>query len=268
MNTYVNTHVNVNNKFVVIIVTYWRKNRKTKSYLNRIMAMLKKQTCPDFDIFLIGDKYEKEAEFNSICKSMNLLFENRFYGHNMDFALRDILKISRNRWSCGGMTARYHGIKKAMEDGYKYYLHLDDDDMWLENHVEEINKSILLFPKSDFIYTYSKYEHTKLPKENIKKMDYNNLIPKEQNIVHSTWCVNLNTLGPLFDKLYTNRIDQINRINQINRMNIHSNKEINYHPFDACLLIAINGCVKKGTIQSLLIPKITCIKESDQNVPV
>ena len=88
-------------------------------------------------------------EFNKIIK---LFSDMKIYSFNNSYSYRkDYFKIPLNKWCSGGILARFIGIKQAIKEGYKYYLHLDDDDIWINNHINIINNTIKQFPNVDFM---------------------------------------------------------------------------------------------------------------------
>lgn len=248
-------------KLAVIVATYWRKNNSSRTKLSRMFRCLREQTCQQFKVFIVGDNYEKREEFNSIVKA----YSGPIYSHNNTRSFRkNTFSNKTNRWTCGGMLARYHGITKAIEEGYEYYLHLDDDDTWTRTHIQEFVHCIESLKKVDFAVTVSKYKRNMhLPREHkqIKTMALNNWKPQPKNSVHSSWCVNLKTLGPTLVSLYRGRLDRIERIAK------KQVREPLLSPFDAHILTELRNMQAAGRINCVLIPKVTCEKQSDGNIP-
>lgn len=249
----------LNMKLAVIVRTYWRKNNTSKKHLLKMFNVLYNQSYQDFKLFLIGDCYEKKEEFKEICQ----LYKNEIYYENLNIHFRNIFKIKRNRWTCGGSNANYYALKKAIDEKYDYYIHLDDDDTWTNNHIEEIVDTIKKFPEVDFIASKSRYMNGILPREHkqINKKFYNNWLPNPCNVVHSSWCINLNTFGQKLLNIYKQRI------NIVNLIRTKKIKERLLGPLDAHILNIINQNQKNNSIKSILIPIVTCIKLSDVNIP-
>jgi hypothetical protein len=247
-------------KLAIVIATYYRKNESTKKNLIKMFNFLNNQTYKDFKIFITGDGYEKEEELFEICNKYNNL--NISVSNNKKH-LRNTFKIKHNKWTCGGMMARLSSLKRAIDEKYDYYLHLDDDDIWTNNYIEEYIKVINKFPTIAFISCKSKYKKIILPREHhkIKVLKPNNWTPKPENSVHSTWCINLNIIGNLIIKLYEKRLQKI--------IDIENNKikEIKFNPFDAIILNNIHNLKNKNKINCILIPKILCTKLTDLNIP-
>jgi hypothetical protein len=252
----------MNNKFAVIICTYYRKNNSSYKNLLNIHNFLMSQTYQNFKIFLIGDDYTKKNEFIDI---VNLFPKDKLYSYNNNKSYRDnYFKLNHNKWSCGGMASRYIGIKQALKENFKYYLHLDDDDFWTNNHIKEINNVINAKPQVDFLVSKSKYRNRILPREFTDKtvgIEYNNFIPKPANSVHSSWTINLQTLGNELIELYQKRIECIGKIkkNKINEKLLPA--------FDKIILNKINKLQCENKIKCIYIDKCTVTKKTDINIP-
>jgi len=248
-------------KIAVIICTYQRPQNKSKEYLIKMFQMLKNQTYKDFKVFIIGDYYEDNNEFEELCKN----YKGDIYYYNSPIHFRkNYFSIKMNKWCNGGTNSRFIGIKKALEEKYDYYFHLDDDDFWYPNHIDNAVKYIKEFPLVDFMICKSNYKNIILPREEkkIKNKKYNNFIITPCNSVHSSWIINLNTLGEFFSKKFTERLDIINKI---------KNKKIKEYildPFDANILSNLKLLQNNGKIKAICILEKTVIKESDVNIPI
>lgn len=242
----------------VIIATYKRRDGSTSYHLKNAAEMLKAQTYQDFFIIITGDDYTDPEEFEALVK---LFPQEKTISENHPFAYRDVLKNSVNRWTCGGIQANYVGVKKALDMGIDYYVHLDDDDTWLPHHLQTLHDAIQSFPDSDVLYTRSRYGGTTLPRENVTEMHYNNLPPFRENVVHSSTCINLKTLKEPLLKVYECRLSQLEAIR-------HGKvPEGQFSPFDIEKWDMINQKVREGVCKALFIPKATCIKLTDGNHP-
>jgi len=249
---------NKNIKFAVIVATYWRKNGESVYFLNNLFNCLDKQQYRDFKLFLIGDDYSKHKEFNDICKQYN----NDIYYKNLDTSFRkNVFSIDFNKWSSGGSNARFYGIKEAIKQGYDYYLHIDDDDTWKSNHIQIIYDMLQQWPNSDFIFTAGNMKNKKVPNPKNCSINYNNYIPRPGYAIHSTWCINLNTMGNFISNIFKNRLDIINKIKtkQI--------KETKIKALDALILTKIKNYVKQGIYNTLFIPEVTCNKYGGMHIP-
>lgn len=246
------------NLFAVVIPTYQRKNGKTIEYVKRLSEMLKKQTYSNFKVFLIGDNYEDENEFLSL---VSLFPRKQIYFHNNSKSYREgYFKEGVNKWCIGGVMAIEYGVRKAKELDFQYYLHLDDDDIWSSNKMEIIKDTITKFPEADFIYHASNYLNRVLPNECDEhiEMKYNNLIPRNSNIVHSTNVLSLKDENYNIFMNYTHQVMQ-------HAENIKNSvvSETKLYAFDAGIIDLFTS----KPIKFLFIPKILSSKENDGNVP-
>jgi hypothetical protein len=248
-------------KICVIMPTYFRKNGSTKYLLSRALRNLEAQTYKNFKLFLIGDHYDNNNEFEEICKSYK---KDIFYKNNEEHYRCYNFSNKSIYWTIGGALALKMGIEKAIEEKFNYYLHLDDDDEWRDIHIQVVVEYIKKFPLASFILTKAKYTNSFLPETNQTKIFYNNYIPKGEDSVHASHVYKLPLLGNVV-------LDVINK-NHILATKIN-NKErgfegITIPPTDATILDNINSMVVTNKIKSLYIPIITVNKVSDQNYPV
>jgi len=246
-------------KICVIMPTYFRKNGSTKEYLSRALRMLESQTYGNFKLFLIGDHYDNNAEFEDLCKSYT---KDIFYKNNEQHYRCYNFEYKHNYWTIGGALALKTGIEKAIEEKFDYYFHLDDDDEWRDIHIEVVMKHIKHFPFADFILTKSKYANKFLPTTNEINTFYNNYIPQGEDSVHASHVYRLPILGSLI-------LDIINKNHILaNEINNKKDTSLRIPPTDATILNNINSMVVDKKIKSLYIPIVTVNKVSDCNLPV
>ena len=247
-------------KVCVIMPTYFRKNGSTKKLLSRALRNLEAQTYKNFKLFLIGDHYDNNHEFEEICKSYK---KDIFYKNNEEHYRCYDFPNKHTYWAIGGGLALKTGIEKAIEEKFNYYFHLDDDDEWRDNHIQVVVEHIKKFPLSSFILTKAKYRNTFLPITIEKNTFYNNYIPRGEDSVHASHVYKLPLLGNVV-------LDVINKnhilANKINKKE-HGFEGITIPPGDATILNNINSMVVTKEIKSLYIPVITVNKVSDQNYP-
>lgn len=245
-------------EFVVLIRTYMRNDNSTPKHIKNVANFLSNQTYQNFHIILMGDDYKNEQEFNQL---VNLFESDKLvYNKNIHFSFRgNFFNIKKNKWSSGGVYANYFGIKKAYEFGYKYYLHLDDDDDWKDNYVQEYYESLKMYPDTVFAYSKSIYKKSILPKTSINKLYYNNLKPKCNNVIHSTFCYNLEKIYHKVFKIYSSRLNTI-------LCNKENGREKYLIALDFVIVTELNKFFTKEN-PCLFIPKVICIKETDGNIP-
>ena len=59
----------MNIKFVIIMATFNRKNGKTPGYLTRSLDCILAQSYTNWDLIIVGDKYEPENELIDIINT-------------------------------------------------------------------------------------------------------------------------------------------------------------------------------------------------------
>ena len=256
---YKNDDTNTYPKVCVIMPTYFRKDGTTKELLSRALRMLEGQSYKNFKLFLIGDHYDDNNEFEELCKSYK---KDIFYTNNQNHYRCYNFPNKNTYWAIGGALALKTGIEKAIEEKFDYYFHLDDDDEWRDIHIQVVVDHIKHFPLSDFILTKAKYKTGFLPRTNEKNIFYNNYIPKGEDSVHASHIYKLSVLGDV--------ILNIINMNHILANKINNKEDVNIYipPGDATILNHINNMVLNKKIKSLYIPIITVNKISDCNFPV
>jgi glycosyltransferase involved in cell wall biosynthesis len=226
-------------KLSIIIPTYYRKDGSTKTYLKRALESVFNQTHQDFKIYLIGDRYEKEKEYE-IYELLENYDKNKIHFENLDIAQeRDFYKDKFVLWSYGGVNATNYGIKLSLKDSNNYICHLDHDDYWDKEHLMLINECINE-TNSDWMCTKSFYRsfHNVLP--NILSYDkFVNYLPKGESLIHSSVCMNFKKIPLEYRDIFK----------ETGKLGL---------PSDADLWNRCNEYIIKNNLISTLINKITC----------
>jgi len=180
-------------KFGIVIATYKRKDGSTPFVLNKCLNSIKNQTYQNFKIFLIGDKYEDDEEFNRFGDG--LFGNDQILKKNLPFANeRDKYKDLNALWSYGGWYASNHGIDIAMSENINYICRLDHDDFWSPNHLKNFNDCIINYG-AQFVCSLSSHFGNRvlpiIPKSNQKFIPF---IPKPMGCIKSSTCVNQDTI--------------------------------------------------------------------------
>lgn len=174
-------------KIAITITTFKRPDGRTPEFILRTLDSVKGQSHTDYKVYLIGDKYEDHEEFLTFTKCIDtdkIYYENLGYAAERDIYLNDAEKL----WCSGGVNATNYAISRAISDGYEYICHLDHDDCWLSNHLEEISNFIENNNGYDFIATKTNYLGLyTVPKFANANSDY---FPIAGDITHSATCVN------------------------------------------------------------------------------
>jgi glycosyltransferase involved in cell wall biosynthesis len=180
-------------KIGIIISTYQREDGKTPVYLNRTLDSVLAQTYKNYKIFLIGDRYENNDEFESYVKKINHVehyFENLPIAHE-----RDVYGSNKNAlWSYGGTNATNYAMDLCEKEGIDFVVTLNHDDWWYETHLEEFYNCYEMF-KCDFMCTKSTFFNPNnfLPIVNSKEY-YNSFFPSYGALIHSSAIINIKNI--------------------------------------------------------------------------
>lgn len=212
-----------------------RSDGSSKEYVTRALDSVFKQTHQDFKIYLIGDHYEDNDEFNEIVSKYGI--SNQLYAENRPFALeRYLYKSGKNLWCSGGVDASNYAIDLVLNDGLTHVCRLDHDDFWSENHLSLINNAMEK-KGYDFVCTMG-YGHNGAILPNLSK---SKLIPKSSNVLHSSTCINFSRIKLRYRDLFA---------------------EVGIaYPADADMWDRIN---KLSNIRTALIPEITCYHDRER----
>lgn len=223
--------------FGICISTYQRKDGKTPELLRRALDSVFNQTYKNFKIFLIGDKYENNDEFEKI---LSYYPSEKIYFKNLEVAAeRDNFDNKYALWSYGGVNACNISIETALSEGYDYICHLDHDDWWYPEHLETINKCIEE-TKSDWVCTKSTYSGVEkfLPNTHSNQL-YLSFSPGWAKLIHSSVCMNFNKFPLRYRDIYT------------------LSKKIGL-PADADLWERTNTYARENNLKCIFINKLTC----------
>ena len=240
-------------KLAVIVPTYYRGGNTTLVTLHAMFKMLYAQTYSDFKLFLVGDCYTEHTELEQIAST----YKKDIHCADMENHYR-WLSDTYSRWCVGGVRAIHYGVKQAICEGFDYYLHLDDDDYWEPNHIEDVVNVIKLYPDTDIIISKSQYLNVYLPKNAPTALGYNNYIPKGCDSVHSSSTLKLHTVGShicnLCKEISTNVVP-------------YDEQGIKFIPFDMQLLDIFNQEVVNGNLRCVCSSTCTVSKRTDGNYP-
>jgi glycosyltransferase involved in cell wall biosynthesis len=193
-------------KLSIVIATYQRKDGSTPRLLMRALDSIFSQTHQNFKVYLIGDRYENNSE---ILEIVNKYDPAKLFFENLPIAKeRDNHKDKNAIWSYGGVNAMNHGIKKSLSEGYEYICHLDHDDWWTPNHLEEI-KNCIMSTDASWVCTKSSYgtdrygsaRNISLPNINPQET-YSKFLPKFTTLIHSSVCMNFKRIPLLYRDLF------------------------------------------------------------------
>lgn len=222
--------------FSIVITTYQRKDGNTPKYLKRALQSIFDQDYHLFKIYVIGDKYENNEEFESI---FNEFPKDKIYFENLPIAHeRDKYTDKTLIWKYGGCFANNYGINKSISDGYEYVCHLDHDDEWYPNHLSSLNDAIIK-TNSLWLCTKSEYEHfMEYPMINsdLELVEFN---PTPEGLIHSSTCIN-------FKKI------------PLRHRNVFEETGLSGLPGDADLWYRIREYFNGNNLKGVLVNKVTC----------
>jgi len=180
-------------KIAIIIATYNRKNGKTPSYLKRSVESILKQKHTNWDLIIVGDKYEPFNDLISQINEFKLKTDNKIIYLDNQMVERDFIQDKNKLWNSAGATSINMGLKYARDNNYIYYAHLDDDDYWSDNHLYEIANIYNQYPNCVFVNTKSTYGNSYLPLENMNIFE-NNRLPIPIGVIHSSFSFRIDIL--------------------------------------------------------------------------
>jgi glycosyltransferase involved in cell wall biosynthesis len=229
----------------VTIHTYQRADGQTPSLLKRTIQSIYNQSYQNFKIFIVGDKYENNEEFESIIKEFveiadKIVFENLCFAHERD----KYLGVNNTAlWNCGGANALNHANNLAKANGITKLCHIDHDDIWLPNHLEIIAKAIVEKNNPAFIYTLSKYlnnpvfPHMQVDGQIVESY------PAYCSLIHSSAYIDLEQIHLSYRDLWA--------------------EEGRYFPSDGDMWNRISEKCKRENLKSYVIREVSCIHENE-----
>ena len=169
------------------MATYQRKNGRSPFYLKRSLDAILAQTATNWHLYLVGDKYEDNAEFLDCIACFP---KDKITAVNLPTAPeRENILDTKDLWKVAGSNAINHAHELALADGCEYILHHDDDDPFHPKKVQILNYVLSLYKEPTCIFHYSTYMDSILPREQISFLWPNNLQPKLANVIHTSLCI-------------------------------------------------------------------------------
>lgn len=172
--------------FGVKIATFNKENGQTPILFKKTIDSLMNQTYKNWTLYLIGDDYEPQEEFDSLAK---LVPEKKIKFLNVK------VNPERKRFSkelfgyCGGTNATNYVLDLMKNDGISHLAILDHDDIWSTNHLEILKNAYYKYPEAYFVYTKGYHEILKREVPNVPRnfeIKYDNLPPQFNDVLHSS----------------------------------------------------------------------------------
>jgi glycosyltransferase involved in cell wall biosynthesis len=229
----------------ITIHTYQRADGKTPNLLKRTLQSIINQSYQDFKIFIVGDKYENNQEFEDIINSFKEI-SNKIVYDNLSFANERDKYLGINNtalWNCGGAHALNHANFLATQYGITKVCHIDHDDIWLPNHLELIVNTIIEKQNPAFIYTLSKYISIPVFPEFPEDGEVVESYPEYARLIHSSTYIDLAQIHFYYRDLWAEE----NRI----------------FPSDGDMWERIKAKCQSENLKSYVIRRVTCIHENE-----
>jgi len=231
----------------VTIHTYQRKDGQTPIFLKRAIQSVLNQSYQNFKIFVVGDKYDNNVEFESIVNGFSEL-KDRIHYENLNFAFERDKYLNVNHtalWNCGGANALNHANNLAKSQGITKVCHLDHDDEWLPNHLEVIVKAISDKNKPAFLHTLSKYLNHPIFPQTVVDGAIVEHYPIACGVIHSSTYVDLEQIHLPYRDMFA--------------------EEGIYYPSDGDMWNRITQKCKNENLKSYLIREVTCVHENENH---
>jgi len=187
---------------IAVNIATYRKDEKTIVNLKNTLDSVFKQTYKNFKVFLFGDDYTHPNEILELLKGYP---SDKIHFTNLPFSReRKYHTDKKTLWKYGGTNACNHSIEFAQNEGFDYIAHLDHDDIWTEDHLQEIVKCIEI-TGSDFVCTRAQHVNgVDLPLIMSTKEKYIPFMPIYNGIVHSSVCINFSKIPLRYRDLWLN----------------------------------------------------------------
>jgi glycosyltransferase involved in cell wall biosynthesis len=227
-------------KFAIIIPTYKRPDGKSPFYVNRALNSILNQVYKNYKVFLIGDRYDGQDEFDLFGEGFS---SENFYKENLPKALeRDEYKNKEILWKYGGCKATNYGIDLALQENIDYVCMLDHDDKWNPNHLKNFNELIETH-NPPWMCSSSTYLKGTLP--NLKTSDkFVTFTPTPATLVKSSACINYKVIPIRIRNVY----EETGKVGRC---------------ADSDLWERISKYMKENELKGYLVNEVTCYHDEE-----
>ena len=168
----------------VTVVTYRRPGGTTILILEKLWKMLEQQSYSNWKLYLTGDFYDNDTEW----QSLSFYNDSRASLHNLlEPGERGKLTETELRNNAGA-TAMQNAIERFIVDGYEWNVHLDDDDIWSADHIQNIILGVQT--GATFVMTRCQYHEGSIPRDKDPSNISHEIQPKNGNTAHSSIAFN------------------------------------------------------------------------------
>ena len=186
--------------YPIVFPTYQRPDGLSEFYIRRLLDSIYAQSHQDFEVYMIGDKYSDQEQFDQIVKS----YDHRIKAVNLPYANeRDKYEDGDKLWSSGGANAMNTGIEMAKRDGHSFICLQNHDDFYYPTYLEEVNRCIKI-TGADFVFAKGYFTNGQefplysLPSDK----DYHEIYPHCTLLLTQTVCMNFVKIPLLFRDVY------------------------------------------------------------------
>lgn len=177
-------------RFGIVITTYQRGDGKTPELLNRALKSILNQSHADWKVFLIGDRYEDDEEFQLIVENSGIHSDRIVAVNREEAAERDNYEPgSMQLWCAGGNVSSRYGISLALEDGIEYVCYLDHDDYWGRSHLLLFNEAIQKHPDVMVLASRSLYLRPGNVLPHLTEKTGYGWLPRPEGLIKSASCI-------------------------------------------------------------------------------
>jgi len=177
---------------IAVNIATYRRDENTVIRLGKTLDSVFSQTYNNFKVFLIGDDYSNPEEIMNLLKKYP---SDKIFFQNLPFSReRKYHNDKKTIWKYGGTNSLNHSIDIAQAEGFDYIAHLDHDDIWTTNHLQEVVKCIEI-TGAEFICTKAQHINgLNLPLTLEKNEQYIQFYPMYNAIIHSSVCMNFSKI--------------------------------------------------------------------------
>ena len=169
----------------VTVATYRRQDGSTPQMLERLWEMLQQQSYSNWKLYMTGDNYDNETEWRSLSFFNNSLV----HMYNLPEPGERGKLTGKELWHNAGATAMNDAIDRVLADGHDWIVHLDDDDTWDTDHLQNILEGVRT--GATFVTTWCQYAAYRLPVVHGVQRNISHIVPPRQcDTIHSSIAFN------------------------------------------------------------------------------